>query len=232
MDSYVVKYASYGLGALFAQLASTPENRIEITDPICSVIKLGILACKPNNTRISLKSNKIIIQEAGMLQGVQRWWNDDDRDKLHQLKYPLLYFSGLRLGHLKIDGCDIKSDCYKHLCVMAIKGLNKLKMTYELAKKKHGSMVRNCLDDYIKSLSKDYTKEEFEKEFEILNKPTLFIIYNEFMKKWNNEYIIMVRKLFEIAFQNESDNIKNEIANAINSLIDAKDLEIDSIRPD
>lgn len=231
MDNYVVKYAGTGLTVLFNQLIATSETRIEFIDPFCAIVKLGVLGFKPNGTKISIHNNTIHIQDPSKLQGVIRWFNSDERDQLHQLRVPIFYFRGIELGHISIEDFKIENDQFSIIKELAIKGLAKLKVTYENAKK-IGSMVKNCLDDYIKTLSHPYTKEEYLKEVSMLSKPTLFVIYNEFMKKWDNKDIQMIINLFEYANLKKSDNVNNEIANSIDHFIMSKDLEIDSLRPD
>src|SRR5205814_8841677 len=58
-----------------------PEYPIEFIDPIATAMKLVVLAYKDNGTKMSIKSNKITIQESWMLQGFQRWINEDQRER-------------------------------------------------------------------------------------------------------------------------------------------------------
>lgn len=231
MDGYVVKCAGTGLQVLFSQLANNSECSIEFIDPLCTMIKLAALALKPNGTKISIHDNIISIQDPGNFQGVIRWLNSDERQQLHQLRLPLFYFRGLELGHINIENFQIDQKMLTIINQHASKGLIKLKSTYETAKKM-GSMVKNCLDDYIKTLAHPYTQTEYNRELSLLDKPTLFVIYNEFMKKWSVTDFNIVIQLFTLAFSKDSDFVKNEIANSINYLIISKDLEIDSLRPD
>jgi len=231
MDGYVVKYAGSGIAALFEQLSRNSESRIEFIDPLCTVIKLGVLAYKKSGSKFSIKDNMINIQEPWTLQGFQRWLNSDERDQLHQLRLPILYFRGLEMGHISIENCDIEKKSFSEINELSVKGLTQLKATYENAKKV-GSMVKNCLDDYIKTLTHPYSKEEYEKEIAVINKPTLFVIYNEFMKKWNADDISIIIDMFKLAASKDSENVQNKIADSIDHFTMAKDLEIDSLRPD
>jgi hypothetical protein len=231
MDGYVVKYAGTGIATLFGQLSQTSDVRIEFIDPLCTIIKACILVFKKTGTKLSIKNNVIDIQEQWALQGMQRWFNCDERDQLHQLRLPILYFKGLHLGYVTADNLNIDAKSFDYFNALAIKGLVQLKTTYETAKK-IGSMVKNCIDDYIKTLSHAYSREEYFKELETINKPTLFVIYDEFIKKWSDRDIGFVMSLFQYAQEKDNINIQNEIANAINHFIMSKDIEIDAIRPD
>jgi hypothetical protein len=92
-------------------------------------------------------------------------------------------------------------------------------------------MVKNCLDDYVKTLTHPYTKPEYEKELKQIGKPTLFVIYNEFMKKWSKEDLNMIVMMFGFVNKDKSSRYNNEIANMIDHFIMAKDIEIDAMRP-
>jgi hypothetical protein len=231
MNDYTVKCAANGLAVLFNQLSLNSDTHIEFTDPLCTVVKLGILAFKKTGTRFSIRSHTINIQDSWTFQGVQRWFNSDERDQLHHLRLPLLYFLGLVLEYIKLDHCDIDQKSLLYINDIAIKGLNELKITYETSKKT-GSMVKNCLDDYIKTLLRPYTKEEYDKEVNNIGNPTLFVIYNEFMKKWTVKDCQLVISMFQLAEQKNSTNVQNEIGNAIDHFVTSKDLEIDALRPD
>ena len=231
MDAYVVKCAGSGMAVLFEQLARSSDTRIEFIDSLCTVIKLSVLTYKKNGSRLSIKNNIISIQEPSYLQGVQRWMNSDERDQLHQLRSPILYFKGLQLGYITLEDLTFDLDLLTSITEVAIKGLSHLKTTYESARK-GGSMVKNCLDDYIKILSHKYAREEYFNETASIGKTTLFVIYNEFIKKWKLSDLQIIMQLFILAESKNSENMQNEIANAIDHLVISKDLEIDSIRPD
>ena len=147
MDGYVVKCAGTGLQVLFSQLANNSECSIEFIDPLCAMIKLACLALKPNGTKISIHDNNISIQDPGTLQGMIRWLNSDERQQLHQLRLPLLYFRGLELEYINIENLEIDPKTLKIINEHATKGLIKLKSTYE-NNKKMGSMIKNSLDEY------------------------------------------------------------------------------------
>ena len=231
MDGYVVKYAGTGIQVLFNQLTTNTDESIEFIDPLCTMVKLAILGLKPNGTKMSIHDNIICVQDPTQLQGLIRWLNSDERQQLHQLRFPILYFRGMELGHIGIENRKIETEMLKEINSLASKGLIKLRSTYENAKKV-GSMVKNCIDDYVKTLSHPYGIDEYNRELSLLDKPTLFVIYNEFMKKWSAEDVKIILELFGLALSKNSDNVRNEIANSIDHLIMSKDLEIDCLRPD
>ena len=56
MNDYMIKYASSGLAVLFTQLRTNNTKFVEFIDPLCTIIKLGLLSYKPNGTKISIKN--------------------------------------------------------------------------------------------------------------------------------------------------------------------------------
>ena len=230
---YILKYATQSLPTLFSQLKSNTDDHIEVVDPICTMIKIALLKYKPKYTRIGINNNKVDVQDPGLLQGAGRWYYGDGRNDLYQLRYPIIYFIGLRLGYFDVPNFLITQEQLDHINDMVIIGLIELKKTYE-GSKKNGSMVCNCLEGYINELSNPYSKDDFMKNLLDINKPTLFVIYNEFIKKWQQNDIDLILNIFDYAKNNEdkNDDIINQYANSINALVDAKDLEIDTLRPD
>lgn len=225
MDSYLAKYAAGGLSIVYDHLTSTRETQsIEILDPLCCAMKLSVLHYKKPGTKISIKHHSIEIQDTWTLQGVQRWLNNDERDQLCHLRAPLLYFRGLTLGHIE---SKIESKRLVQINESALRGLAQLVKTYDHGRTT-GSMVRNCLHDYVKILQTEFTRDEYNRELELSHMPTIYVIFNEFTKKWHNTDIDMFINLF-----NYGDQIEPcpEISIAIDALIKIKDNQINLIRP-
>ena len=231
MDDYVLKYATSGISVLFTQIKQTSESPIEFIDPICTVIKLAILHYKTNGTKISIKNNVIDIQDASLIQGIVRYWGGDQRDQLHQLKLPIFYFRGIVLGFIKLDHLNIDVNTLVMINDLAIKGLKKMRITYD-NDRKVGSLVKNCIDDYIKILHTNYSLDDYMSDKYKFNKPTLFAIYNEYTKLWHLNDFNIITALFESADTEENPVIQNKKADAIDHYIMAKDLTLDTIRPD
>ena len=228
MDDYFVKCARSGLSMLVSQMSPVPDGPIEYIDPICTILKLCLLQYKNMGTKISIKNNVISIQDPGYIQGVQRWMNSDGRDQLHQLKLPIFYFRGIVLGFIPVDHLNIDQYILNYINDLAIKGLKKIRITYE-NERKVGSMVKNCIDDYIKILSTVYTYDDYAIDLSNTKK-TLYALYNEYTKLWNYEEFIIIVNLLKIADTKENPNIHNGIADGIDNILRAKDLEIDDIR--
>lgn len=231
MDSYVYKYATRNLSKLFGQLWAGDGAKIEVIDPICTLFKLSSLEYKPTKTRLSLYEHKLGIQDPGLQQTITRWWWEEDRTNLYQLHYPLAYFIGLKHGFIENK---FKQNDLNLLSQHVRKGIEQLKKTYETTKKT-GSLVRTCLDTYMSDLNKDWTREEYDDMVAKMNKPTLFVIYNEFIKIWNSQGLKIGLSLINLAEKMKSENVGelslNALADSIINYTKAYDIQIDLLRP-
>ena len=231
MEEYTLKYASKGISLLFNQIAQSNEHHIELIDPLCTIFKICILKYKEEGTKFSVKNNIISLQDPWVLQGFQRWMNNDEREQLHQLKIPIFYFRGLVLGHIIFEHLNINQDVFNYINDLVVKGFKKIKLTY-LNEKKTGSLIKNCIDDYIKTLTTNYSLDEYMTQMYENNKPTLIAIYNEFTKLWKNEEMNLIINLFKMADNKEENELQISLADTVDQFIKFKDKEINTIRPD
>ena len=213
------------------QVIKNPENKTEFIDPISCILKCLILNYKTVGTKISIRDNKIYIQDCSIFQGCQRLFNHDTREDLYLLHIPIFYFKGLESQFIH---CNINNNYLKILKNEAIGGLQHLRATYEIHNQS-GSVVKKCIDNCIKILKTNYTLEQYEKEQSDLDKSVSIIaMYNEFMKIWCDKDIKIILDIYEIFKNSSINNIKtniNEYLTAIDYLILAKDKEIDILRP-
>lgn len=229
MEQTVVRYASSGIAMLFTQIAHNNEHPTEIIDPFCSVIKLALLHYKILGTKISIKNNTVNIQDSSFYQGAVRWYNQDERDQLHQLKLPIFYFRGIVLNFIIFDHLQLDDESLNYLNTLVVKGLKKMRITYD---GKAGSLIKNCIDDYIKILTTPYHIDDYMFEMNKYNKPTIFAIYNEYTKLWQLIDFKIILELFKLMETIDNPEIHNKFADCINHFIMAKDITIDAIRTD
>lgn len=233
MSDFIIKYAGTGLSAILYQVRQQNDH-IEFLDPICTMLKLCVLGFKPVGTKISIRNNTIITQDNNYLQTFFRSYNNDCREHIYQLKCPILYFKLLESGILT------DYTAYKEVLMIikrfSLSGLNKLKSTYEMGK--NSTMINCCLNDYIRILKKtDFTLEDYKSEMNSLNGSLMTNIYSEFMKIWSVDELIPIKLIFNIIEKKSSSNdIFTELcnidsySNAINSLIEAKEKELNVLR--
>lgn len=233
MEDYVIKYASSKISNLFTQInyLGGKNYPFEFIDPICAMIKLSLLYYKDVGTKISIKNNTIMIQEYSTFQGLQRFMNSDERDQIYHLKVPIFYFRGIVLQFIISEHINDSVPFLTIINNLVIQGLKKLKLTYEMDNKSE-FLIKNCLEDYIKILSTNYSKYDYELEIEKINKQTLFAIYNECIKLWTLNDFNILTELFKLTENEDNLKIKNQFSNCINEFVIAKNLIIDKIRPD
>lgn len=135
------------------------------------------------------------------------------------------------MGFIKFEDFNVDEEILYMINELAIKGLRKMKITYD-NDRKSGSLIKNCIDEYIRILTTNYAIEDYTSDKYKFNKPTLFAIYNEYTKLWHNKDLMIVTDLFQLSDANENPVIQNKLADAIDHFIMAKDLTLDTIRPD
>lgn len=192
--------------------------------PMCNAFKLGIIGDQETGAKFAFNGNCITIEHPSYLQGLYRYYNQSGRDQLHHLRAPILYFKGMELGHIENE---FETDDLTFIRNRMIKGIKKFQITY---RHKGGSIINDCLNDYILILSSNYTKAEYDEKTNELAKGTLFPTYNQFMKKWRNEDIKQIIGSFKYLDSKSDEHIKKTIADGIDMLVNAKDMEIDEIR--
>jgi uncharacterized membrane protein len=231
MTTAILKATVTGVTEAYSYFAQPSELIVEYLDPMCTLVTLGLFAYKPENSKLGIRNNHMTIQDPTFLvQGLQRAWNREDRGDLHHLRAPILFYRGVELGYVTISSAvKLPAEHLDYLTRTAIAGLTKMRQTYENSLKS-GSMVKNCLDDYIKTLSQPMTKAQYEEEVNKL-KPTMFIIYQEFMKQWELRDLHLIIGLFAYMDPKQVSEYNNYVANAIANFIASKEIKINSVRP-
>lgn len=97
-----------------------------ILDPLSTIIKLAILGKKSVGCKISIKNNQIYIQEAGVFQGVARYYMGNTKNDIHFLSIPIELACKRYLTLEKIT--EIPNIITIFTC--AQQGLNNLMTTY------------------------------------------------------------------------------------------------------
>jgi len=231
MGDFLIRFAGLGASSIITQLRQNDTNHRELLDPLCTIFKMIVLKYKDAGTRISVKSDTILIQDDWVLLGCQRWINNDNRDDVNQLLLPILYFKGIICGFITLENLNINSTVLELLKKEAVDGLEKLKITYQKTKK-NGSMVIHCIMEYIEILTSDYSREHYFTKLSKIDKhDSMFILYNEFNKIWSISDIDLLVNIISIININTEQHIQCMMAVALDKLIDALDKKIDTFRP-
>jgi hypothetical protein len=121
------------------------KNKNSIIEPLICLIRLAILEFKPCGTKISIYNNRIIYNEPNLLQGAVRWSNGDSRDDLHNIYHPISKAS---------EWYDINDTNIKNIFIYSIRGLEKLKLSYN-----RNSTINHSIQYYIDYLTKSLNQE-------------------------------------------------------------------------
>lgn len=220
------KIGGFGLSFLSEQFFSSNIN-FDYLDPITTIIKISLLRYKKIGTKLGIYKHIVKIQDVGLYQSIQRFINSDDRTELYKLRWPLLYFHGMILGH--IEGItDDDKNFLNYLEEQAVYGLKRLRSTYDDV---NGSIITNCIDNYIDILTSKYSNEEFKKQCENILTSSVMNTYTEYMKKWNNDDLKIIEQLFNSIDKKIDKKTQNSLCSTIEAYLDAKDIEIATIRP-
>lgn len=123
-------------GALSIYKNTFPHEERQVLDPLTTMVKLAILAFKPNGTKIAIDSNHITFQEPSVFQGFWRWAYGNKRYELHHLLNPILKV---------VKRYDVSNPSIKLIFQNAVLGLDKLKQSYNNS----SSVVNHSLDLYM-----------------------------------------------------------------------------------
>ena len=178
------------------------NNSNSIIDPLTCLIRLAILEFKPINTKISIKNNRITYNDPNILQGTLRWTNGDKRSDIHNIYNPILK----AIQWYEPDNEDIKN-IFKY----SLKGLEKLKMSYE-----ENSIISHSIEYYI-----SYIKQNFKTKKS--KEPEINTVFLQFKELWSDrELNIINNMLLELADQYD-DSVDNSLIEAIEVILNKKE---------
>ena len=165
-----------------------------ILEPMQVMIQLALLAHSPIGTKISVSNNILRIQPPTSLQGVVRWWNNDNKDDLYYL------FHAIRRYYKWYKSQD--DAVYQYILVWAIKGIDKLSETYNKADKnniRHTlALYKNVLDLKADEIFKDNAESTvnidsvFQEIVNIYDNKLLYIVHNSLLmmeEEQNTEHV-------------------------------------------
>jgi hypothetical protein len=224
-----VKYGGTGLSLLVNQLKHNAVN-FDYLDPITTIVKIGLVGHKNLGTKLGLHNHMILIQEPGMYQSIQRFFNGDDRNQLYQLRYPIIYFHGLALGLVEESTHQENLAFYQYLEEKAITGLKRLKTTYE-NNSNVGSITTTCIDTYIEILSEKYSMEDYNKYVHDVMSPMIMSIYQDYMKKWTCDDFRIIEQISKSIEKKTDKKTQNGLCETLDSYLNTKNTEIATVRP-
>jgi len=187
------------------------EVKHYVLDPLTCIVRCAILSYKPTGTKISIYENKIAFSEPNFLQGTIRWGSGDKREDLHNIYNPILKST---------QWYSRENEDIKNIFLLAKKGLDKLKNSYE-----ENSIISHSLELYINIIdlfinSTGECMSEFFKnkkeDTKVSNKKDVKIeniseddnqIYRELKKLWNDNQINIINNIL-IQVEKDKNNSK------------------------
>ena len=165
-----------------------------ILEPMQVMIQLALLAHSPIGTKISVSNNILTIQPPTSMQGVVRWWNNDNKDDLYYL------FHAIRRYYKWYKSQD--DAVYQYILTWAIKGIDKLSETYNKADKnniRHTlALYKNVLDLKADEIFKDDAESTvnidsvFQEIVNIYDDKLLYVVHNSLLmmeEEQNTEHV-------------------------------------------
>lgn len=200
-----------------------------IIEPLTCLIRLSILKFKPLNTKLSIYNNKITYDEPNILQGAMRWSNGDNREDIHNIFNPIR-----KAG----EWFDINNDNLRTIFKFSIKGLEKLKLSYN-----ENSTIAHSIEYYILFLKNKINdkhdkhdkqgvntrnnKNNIENNIENPEHIESNSIYLKLKKLWNEREINIVNN---ILLQLEENNDNNDpLIMALETILEQKELQVKTL---
>jgi hypothetical protein len=182
-------------------------NSNSIIDPLTCLIRLAILEFKPYNTKISVKNNKITYNDPHILQGPIRWTNGDNREDIHNIYNPIIK---------AIQWYDSENEDIKNIFKYAVKGLEKLKSSYD-----DNSIITHSIEYYI-----TYIKQNFKPKK--TKPPETNTIFIQFKELWSDREINIINNMI-LELAEQEDNYDNSLIDAIEILLIKKEEIVEEI---
>jgi len=178
------------------------NNNHSIIDPLTCLIRLAMLNFKPINTKISIKNNRITYNDPNILQGALRWSNGDNRSDIHNIYNPIIK---------AIKWYEPENEDIKNIFKYAIKGLEKLKMSYE-----ENSIISHSIEYYITFIKQNF-KNKKNKETET---NTIFL---QFKDLWSDREINIINNMILELSEETEDTIESSLIDAVEIILNNKE---------
>lgn len=210
----------------FKNLFSTSTKNI--LEPLTCLIRLCMLNYENENTKIGISNNRIFFYRHNILQGLARTLFRESRENLHNLHNPVTK---------SVSWYNCNCHEIKYIFSFAIKGLQKLKSSYDSE-----SIINHSLDRYIDILNTEFQNYESD-SLESGDNNTDFLkpitddednesklsLYQNLVSIWDYRNIQTVYNFLQ-DLENSSDS-QNKLAylNALDTVLSMKESEVTKI---
>jgi hypothetical protein len=154
-------------------------NKSDYLDPLSVIIRLFIYSFKNIGTKISIKNNKVTIQEQGIFQSSVRTLFRDSKNDINIMFNPIIFACDKYLN-------STNKKMYKYIFECAIIGFSKLKETYV------GNEIIYTIDNLKTTIELFINNDNYEIENIIsnINSPSYTIkrqIYSSINEVWTEQ---------------------------------------------
>jgi len=172
-------------------LKAKKEETEMILEPLQVLVQLSLLSFSPTGTKLSISNNELYLQRPYWLQGVLRYYNQDNKDDLYYLYHSIRRF---------FQWYIVKNNTfYNYLLKKASDGLAKLIETYSNLNKKNIthtlSVYKNVLDVQNPELFKDLNNSS----------KSIDDVFSGIVDIYSDEIISFLANVFEL-LEKETDN--------------------------
>jgi len=184
-------------------------SELFLLEPMSTIIRLAMLTFCENGSKIAIYNNKIYVQEPNYFQPLLRKIYGSNRSELSHLLRPIA---------ISKSKYDKKEKSIKNIFKFAVKGLKKLKISYN----NETNMTCHCLQLYINYIESELKEPtEFNKigKFELDDFSSK--LYEEYYKLWSSSQLDLVSKLLNEA--NKCEKERYNLIIAINSIVELKE---------
>jgi hypothetical protein len=156
------------------------EKADMILEPMQVMIQLSMLSFEPIGTKIHVARNILTLQRPTYFQGIERWWNSDNKDDLYYLFHAIRrYYKWYK---------NQEDEIFDYILQKAIRGIDRLIETYtrtdKISIRQTLKLYKNILDMEEPALFKDESEHAatidkvFENVTSIYDEEYLAVIYN------------------------------------------------------
>ena len=178
------------------------EKSDMILEPMQVMIQLAILSHEPIGTKIHVSNNILKLQRPTYLQGIERWWNSDNKDDLYYLFHAIRrYYKWYK---------NKNDEVYDYILKKAIQGIDSLIETYKQTDKisirQTLSLYKNILDIEEPSLFKDESE----------GVTSIDKVFKNITNLYDDEYLNAIYNI--LVLMDKTDNKPNVLTNFCDGL--------------
>ena len=177
-------------------IKSHPKEKIDmIIEPLQVLTQLAILSFLPVGTKISISNNILYLQQPTLLQGVVRWYQQDNKDDLFYLFHAIRrYYKWYK---------NREDEVFAQILKLAINGIKKLMETYNKVGNTTITHTLNLYKNILEQESDELFKDDSEKSVSV---DDVFEKYRNYDRK----LLVVLYSVFQIMGEEDNeDNMKN-----------------------